>query len=419
MRIGWTRTHYAWVVVAVTFLALLVAASVRAAPGILILPLEQEFGWDRATISGAIAISILTFGLGGPLSGTLIERYGPRRVILGGSILIALGLAAFLTVRELWQLFLFWGIVVGVGTGAVGNVLGATVAHRWFRTHRGLVIGLFGAATSAGSLVFIPAMAALSVAVGWRAAIALLIGACVVVLLPVALFMRDRPADVGARAFGEGETVSDAERASDARTTPLRDAIRTTDFWLLAGSFFICGYTSNGLVGTHLIPHAVEHGFTAVTAASAVGVMGAMNIVGTLSSGWLSDRFDNRKLLAGYYAFRALSLAALPLVIESRGLYLFAIVYGLDWIATVPPTANLTANIFGRASLGTIYGWIFFSHMLGAAIAAYLGGFFHEVLGDYHLMFISAALLGFIAAGLALRIAPGSGTRPVVLVATT
>lgn len=417
MRI-WPRPHYAWVVVAVTFLALLVAASVRAAPGILILPLEQEFGWDRAAVSGAVAISILTFGLGGPVSGTLIARYGPRTVILGGSVLIALGLGAFLAVRELWQLFLFWGVVVGVGTGAVGNVLGATVAHRWFRTHRGLVIGLFGAATSAGSLVFVPAMAALSVSVGWRGAIVLLIVACVAVLVPVALFMRDRPADVGARAFGEGETVSAAERADDERRTPLRAAVRTTDFWLLAGSFFICGYTSNGLVGTHLIPHAVEHGFTAVTAASAVGVMGAMNIAGTLSSGWLSDRFDNRKLLAGFYAFRALSLAALPLVIESRGLYLFAIVYGLDWIATVPPTANLTAKIFGRASLGTLYGWIFFSHMVGAAIAAYLGGFFHEVLGDYHLMFISAALLGFIAAGLALRIGPGVRVRQAIVVGT-
>ncbi|HUQ16361.1 MAG TPA: MFS transporter, partial [Candidatus Saccharimonadales bacterium] len=347
-----------------------------------------------------------------------IGRYGPRKVILGGSALIALGLGAFLSMRELWQLFLFWGIVVGVGTGAVGNVLGATVAHRWFRTHRGLVIGLFGAATSAGSLVFIPAMAALSVSVGWRAAIVLLIAACVAVLVPVALFMRDRPADAGTVAFGEGRTVSAAERADDERRTPLRSAIRTTDFWLLAGSFFICGYTSNGIVGTHLIPHAVEHGFTEVTAASAVGVMGAMNIVGTLSSGWLSDRFDNRKLLAGYYAFRAISLAALPLVIEARGLYVFAIVYGLDWIATVPPTANLTAQIFGRASLGTIYGWIFFSHMAGAAIAAYLGGFFHEVLGDYHLMFVSAALLGFIAAGLALRIAPAK-TGPRIAVAAT
>ena len=410
------RPHYAWVVVAVTFLALLVAASVRAAPGILILPLEKEFGWDRATVSGAIAISILTFGLGGPLSGTLIGRYGPRKVILGGSVLIALGLGAFLAVHELWQLFLFWGIVVGLGTGAVGNVLGATVAHRWFRTQRGLVIGLFGAATSAGSLIFIPAMAALSVSVGWRGAIVLLIIACVAVLVPVAIFMRDRPADAGTRAFGEGRIVTAAERADDERTTPLRSAVRSADFWLLAGSFFICGYTSNGLIGTHLIPHAVEHGFTAVTAASAVGVMGAMNIVGTLSSGWLSDRFDNRKLLAGYYAFRAISLAALPLVIEARGLYLFAIVYGLDWIATVPPTANLTAKIFGRASLGTIYGWIFFSHMAGAAIAAYLGGFFHEVLGDYHLMFISAALLGFIAAGLALRIAPGTTGRQALVV---
>ena len=410
------RPHYAWVVVAVTFLALLVAASVRAAPGILILPLEREFGWDRATVSGAIAISILTFGLGGPLSGTLVGRYGPRRVILGGSAVIALGLGAFLTVHELWQLFLFWGVVVGVGTGAVGNVLGATVAHRWFRTHRGLVIGLFGAATSAGSLVFIPAMAALSVSVGWRGAIVLLIVACLAVLVPVALFMRDRPADAGTRAFGEGQTISAAERADDQRRTSLRTAVRTPDFWLLAGSFFICGYTSNGLIGTHLIPHAVEHGFTEVTAASAVGVMGAMNIVGTLSSGWLSDRFDNRKLLAGYYAFRAISLAALPLVIEARGLYLFAIVYGLDWIATVPPTANLTAQIFGRASLGTIYGWIFFSHMAGAAIAAFLGGFFHEVLGDYHLMFISAALLGFVAAGLALRIAPGTAGRQVLVI---
>lgn len=419
MRGIWTRPHYAWVVVAVTFLALLVTASVRAAPGILIIPLEREFGWDRATVSGAIAISILTFGLGGPLSGTLIGRFGPRKVILGGSALIAVGLGAFLAVHELWQLFLFWGVVIGVGTGAVGNVLGATVAHRWFRTHRGLVIGLFGAATSAGALVFIPAMAALSVSVGWRGAIGLLIIACVAVLVPVALFMRDRPEDVGARTFGEGATVSAAERADDARRTPLRAAIRTTDFWLLAGSFFICGYTSNGLIGTHLIPHAVEHGFTEVTAASAVGVMGAMNIVGTLSSGWLSDRFDNRKLLAGYYAFRAISLAGLPLVIEARGLYLFAVLYGLDWIATVPPTANLTAKLFGRASLGTIYGWIFFSHMLGAAIAAYLGGFFHELLGDYHLMIISAALLGFVAAGLALRIGPGVRARQVTVVGTT
>lgn len=405
-----TRFHYAWVVVAVTFLALLVTSSVRAAPGLLITPFEREYGWDRAAISAAIALSILTFGLGGPISGTLINRFGPRKVILLGSVAIAAGLVALLSLRDVWQLFLFLGVVVGVGTGAVGSVLGATVAHRWFRTHRGLVIGAFGAATSTGQLIFIPAMAALTENDGWRAAIVLLIGACLVVLIPVAILMRDRPEDIGARPFGEQLVVSDADLAEDRRSTPMRAALRTTDFWLLAGSFFICGYTTNGLVGTHLIPHAIEHGFTTVTAASAVGAMGAMNIVGTLGSGWLSDRFDNRKLLAAYYGFRAISLSLLPLVFDTQGLYIFAIIYGLDWIATVPPTANLVAAIFGRASLGTVYGWVFFSHMVGAALAAYLGGYAHTILGDYHLMFISAALFGVVAAGLALRIGPPGRT---------
>ena len=399
-----TRFHYAWVVVAVTFLVLLVASSVRAAPGVLITPLEKEFGWDRAAISAAIAASILTFGLGGPLSGGLIARFGPRKVALFGSFFIAAGLLPLLSLRDLWQLFVFWGVVVGLGTGAVGSVLGATVAHRWFRTHRGLVIGAFGAATSTGQLVFIPAMAALTDSNGWRAAIVLLIGACLLVLIPVAILMRDRPEDVSERRFGEQLVVSEEDRVADLRSTPIRAALRSVDFWLLAGSFFICGYTTNGLVGTHLIPHAIEHGFTTVTAAGAVGVMGAMNIVGTLGSGWLSDRFDNRKLLAAYYTFRALSLSILPLIVDAQGLYLFAFVYGLDWIATVPPTANLVAQIFGRASLGTIYGWVFFSHMVGAALAAYLGGYAHTILGDYNLMFVSAALFGVIAAGLVLRI---------------
>jgi MFS family permease len=399
-----TRFHYAWVVVAITFLALLVTSSVRAAPGVLITPLEQEYGWDRATISAAIAVSILTFGLGGPLSGWLINRFGTRKVILAGCTCVAFGLLAMLALHDEWQLFVFWGVVVGTGTGAVGSVLGATVAHRWFRSHRGVVIGAFGAATSTGQLIFIPAMASLTVSVGWRAAIELLVIASIAVLAPVALFMRDKPQDVGQKAYGEPPVLSDAERADDSRATPMRAAIRTGDFWLLAGSFFICGYTSTGLIGTHLIPHAIEHGFTEVTAASAVGVMGAMNIVGTLGSGWLSDRYDNRKLLAAYYAFRALSLSLLPLIFDVQGLYIFAVMYGLDWIATVPPTANLVARIYGRASLGTIYGWVYFSHMVGAAIAAYAAGYVHTILGDYHLMFISAALFGVVAAGLALRI---------------
>jgi predicted MFS family arabinose efflux permease len=280
----------------------------------------------------------------------------------------------------------------------------ATVAHRWFRRHQGLVVAAFGAAVSAGQLIFIPAMAQILVADGWRAALTLIASATAIVLVPVVLLMRDRPADVGLTAYGEDAATAAQQRAMDAQRTPMRAAVRTADFWLLAGSFFVCGYTSNGLIGTHLIPHAVEHGFTEVVAASAIALLGSLNIVGTLASGWLTDRYDPRKLLAAYYGFRALSLLALPIVYDVQGLVLFAIVYGLDWIATVPPTVSLTASRFGRASLGTLYGWIWFSHMLGAALAAYAGGLFRVWLGDYHLTFISAAVMGFIAVGLALRI---------------
>jgi MFS family permease len=351
------------------------------------------------------------------LSGTLVGRFGPRKVTLVGCALVAVGLVAMLALRDIWQFFVFWGLVVGIGTGSVSNVLGATVAARWFRTHRGIVIGAFGAATSTGQLIFIPSMAALTVSFGWRSAIELLVAVCIIVLVPVAIFMRDKPEDVGLRAYGEQLVLSETERVDDARRTPLRAALRSADFWLLSGSFFVCGYTTNGLVGTHLIPYAMDHGFSEVTAASAVGLMGAMNIVGTLGSGWLSDRFDNRKLLAGYYGFRALTLVAAPFLYQSAPLYLFAFLYGLDWIATVPPTANLVAKIFGRASLGTIYGWVFFSHMVGAALAAYLAGYAHTVLGDYHLMFFSAAAFGVLAAGLVLRIAPAARTATAVAAA--
>ena len=405
------RLHYAWIVVVVTFLSLLAAQAVRAAPGVIITSLESEFGWTRTAISFAVSLSILTFGLGGPLGGTLIDRFGPRRVMLVGEVLIAAGLIALLFVRDLWQMFVVWGLPIGVGTGAVGGVLGAAVAHRWFRTHRGVIIGLFGGATSAGQLVFVPAMAALTVNAGWRWAIALVMGAVAIMIVPIALLMRDRPDDVGAQPLGEAAVVTADVRAEDLRSTPLRQAMRTRDFWLLAGSFFVCGYTSNGLVGTHLIPHAIDHGFTEVTAASAVALLGSMNIVGTLASGWLTDRFDNRRLLAAYYGFRAMSLFALPVIYDVKWLLLFAFVYGVDWIATVPPTANLVATIYGRASLGTIYGWIFFSHMVGAAIAAFAGGFFRDLLGDYHLMFISAGILGFVAVSLALRISTPAVTR--------
>jgi sugar phosphate permease len=396
--------HYAWVVALVTFAVLLVSAGVRTIAGVLINPLETEFGWSRADISLAISVSILWFGLGAPLSGMLVDRFGPRLIMLGALALIALGLGGMLTLRSLWQLHLSWGIVVGIGTGAVTNVLGATVAHRWFRSNRGVVLGLFSAASAAGQLLFLPSMMALTNAGGWRMAIGSTAVVVAVMLIPVILFMRDRPEGQGLRPIGDDGSASVAGPLERAEIVPLWEAARTRDFWLLAGSFFICGYTTNGLIGTHLLPHAIDHGFDGMLVASTVSMMGIMNIVGTMASGWLSDRMDNRWLLAIYYAFRAAAIALLPFVMDMRGLLIFAVIYGLDWVATVPPTINLTAMRFGKASVGTLYGWIFFSHMVGAACAAYAGGVLRDVLGDYTMAFFSAALLGFIAAAFSVGI---------------
>lgn len=406
---GVSRIHYAWVIVAVTFLALLASSGVRAAPAVLIVPFEAEFGWDRGSISLAAAVSLITYGLGAPLGGSLVGRFGTRRVMLAGLVLIAAGVTPLIYIRELWQLHLLWGLVAGIGTGAVAQVIGATIAVTWFRTSRGVVIGLFGAAGSAGQLIFLPTLVAVTAVGGWRASV-LLLAAAAVLIVPVALLLRDRPSQVGLKPYGEDDAASAdevaARKAEDERGTPLGVALRTRDFQLLSASFFICGYTSTGLIGVHLVPHAVEHGFSDVTAAGALGVMGAMNVVGTLASGWLTDRYDNRRLLAIYYGFRALALLFLPIIADVPPLFLFAVVFGLDYIATVPPTANLTARIYGRASVGTLFGWIFFGHMVGAAAAAWIGGVVRDVVGDYSVAFVSAAILGFIAVALALAIRP-------------
>ncbi|MCC6615176.1 MAG: MFS transporter [Anaerolineae bacterium] len=403
--------HYAWIVVVVTFFVLLFAAGIRTIPSVIIKPLEAEFGWDRTSLSFGVAISLFAFGLGGPIAGTLVDRFGPRRVMLGGLAFTAAGLGLMANLNTIVEFNLLWGILVGVGTGIISNVLGATIANRWFNRYRGAIIGLLVSASAAGQLIFLRSLVEVTVNTGWRSGITIVAIGTAALLVPVLLFMRDRPEQLGIEPVGGVPQVGAGKQVEDKRTT-LRQAMRTRDFWLLAGSFFICGYTTNGMIGTHLLPHAVEHGFVEVEAANAIALMGAMNIIGTLASGWLSDRYDNRKLLAGYYGFRALSLVALPFIIDMQGLFIFAVIYGLDWVATVPPTVNLTAQRFGRASLGTIYGWIFCSHMIGAGIAAQAGGIFRDWLGDYHLIFLTAAVMGFIATQLALRISVSA--RPAV-----
>lgn len=396
--------HYAYVIAAVTFFALLASAGVRNVPAVIIKPLEAEFGWSRSAISLAIAVSLLWFGLGAPLGGMLVEKFGPKRVFLAALIVIEIGLWGMLAFTTMLGLYIFWGVVVGIGTGMATNVLGATIAIRWFEKYRSLAVGFFGAATAAGQLIFLPTLISINANDGWRMVIEALAFAILVTLPLVFLLLRDTPQEMGLRAVGAAAGQRETSSAILGKSLPMQTALRSRDFWLLAASFFICGYTTNGLIGTHLLPHAVEHGFTDAVAASALSLMGAMNIIGTLASGWLSDRYDNRILLAIYYSSRAATLLFLPFIGDSLGLFGFTLVYGLDWVATVPPTVNLTSQAFGEASVGKVYGWIFFTHMVGAATAAYLGGVARDMFGDYTFAFFSAAALGFIAAGFSIGV---------------
>lgn len=399
------RLYYGWVVVVITALALLVAAGARSAPGVFLLPMQRDLGLDRATLSGAVSLGLVMFGLGAPLSGFFIDRYGPRRVVLAGLALLGVSFVASASVRGLPGLYLWWGLLSGIGTGIVGGVLGATVASRWFVRQRGLVTGLFGAATSAGQLLFIPLLTALGSTLGWRTS-SIVIGVLgLALLLPVLLLLRDSPADLGLHPDGE---APGAQAAAAPRPTPgiMGKVVRSRDFWLLCSTFFVCGATSNGLIGTHFIAYCGEAGLTAGYAAGMLALMGGFNFLGTLASGYFTDRVDPRGLLAIYYAFRGLSLLTLPLVPPGPALVGFAVLFGLDYIATVPPTTALVADRFGRANLGTVYGWVFCAHQVGAALAAWLGGVLRESLGSYGPSFVAAGVLAVAAALLARAITP-------------
>ncbi len=406
------RLHYAWVVLAVTFVCLLTAAAVRSLPGILMRPLEAEFGWSRATIGLAVSINVLLFGLAGPLLGRVMDRVGPRAVASAATLLIALGAAGTLGMTQPWHMDLLWGVVVGIGSGGATMVMGSAVANRWFSRHRGLALGILGAATSAGQIVFTPTLMQLTLRWGWRGSTLVIAGIVGVLVFPlVALLLRNRPADVGLGPYGaSGALAGSPPPPPDPH--PMRVAVRTGDFWLLAGSFAICGLTTSGLIQTHLISHGTEHGFSEMAMAGALGVMGAADVVGTIAAGWICDRFGARGPLAFYYLFRGVSLLLLPYVHTQGAMLAFAVLYGLNWISTVPPTAALAADRFGRQNVGTVFGWIFFAHQVGAAIAAYGAGILHVWFGDYTLSFLLAGGLALLGAGLALGIRREGGRRP-------
>jgi sugar phosphate permease len=408
------KIHYAWVVAGMTFLILLLGAGVRATPSILLVPLEKEFGWSAATISASIAVNIFLFGMIGPFAVAVMERFGLRRTVSFSLVILSVGVALTSLMRAPWQMMALWGFLVGSGTGMIAMVLGATVAERWFVQNRGLVLGILTASSATGQLIFLPLLATLSVNFGWRV-VSLTVALIALVMAPIAaLLLRNRPSDIGLPRYGEND-LHRVERRSEnpahRALSALRRGLLSRDFWLLSGTFFICGASTNGLIGTHLIPACIDRGIPEVGAANLLAVIGVFDLVGTTVSGWLTDRFDSRRLLAWYYALRGLSLIFLPIAFNFNfyGLSIYAVFYGLDWVATVPPTVRLAGNVFGEENAALMFGWIAASHQIGAAAVAWLAGVLRTQTGDYSIAFFSSGLLCLLAAVLASFI--GSTTK--------
>lgn len=402
---------YGWFVVALSFLANLTAAGIRSAPSVLIHPLEAEFGWSRTEIASAASLNLLLLGLFAPVGGLLIDRFGPRRVILGSLTTIAVGLTGVIFVEHLWQLILMWGVVLGIATG-ITPALGASIAARWFVDRRGLAVGIMTNANAAGQIVFLPLLMSVILASGWRSALMLMTITATLLLPAIWFWMRDKPADVGLEPYRSGKRSGfQKQPARFARgeirpmsMSEMSEVLKTSTFWILAGCFFICGVTANGLIGTHLIPHAIERGIPQVTAATAVGIMGGASFIGTTFSGYLVDRIDPRKVLSVVYALRGSALLMLPFVSEPIGLFMFSVLYGLDWYASGPATTMIIARAFGSERVGTIFGTVFVAHQLGGAIAAITGGWVRVHFGDYQYAFLVGGCLGLVAACLALTI---------------
>ena len=405
------RFHPAWFAAGVVFLTLMATAGFRATPSVLILPLEDDFGWSRSTISFAVSINVLLYGLTAPFAAALMDRFGIRRVVMGALTTIGTGALCTIWMTKPWHLVALWGVVVGIGTGSMALVFAASVANRWFVRKKGLVIGILTAATATGQLVFLPGLATLATDYGWRRA-ALVVASGAFIMVPlIFLFLKESPASIGLKPFGAEEDWIEPARSTinPARLAikSLQEALPKRDFWLLLGSFFVCGLSTSGLVGTHLIPAAHDHGMVEVTAASLLALIGVFDVVGTIFSGYLTDRVDPRKLLFFYYFLRGLSLFLLPSILFSTvhaSTLIFIIFYGLDWVATVPPTIILCRAVLGPERATVVYGWVFAAHQVGGAIAAFASALIRVKFGDYALAFYISGVMCVIASYFVLQI---------------
>jgi len=414
--------HYGWIVAAITFLTMLTMSAALGLPGAMMQPLSKEFGWSTEQVSSSLALRFALFGLMGPFAAVLMERYGLRAVMCVGLALVGSGMALVTFASQLWQLFIVWSLMLGIGTGMTALVLGAVVANRWFVARRGLVVGILTASAATGQLAFLPFAAWMIENHGWRSAVIPVFIACTLIAILALAFVRNRPSDVGLQPYGQpAGTAVAATAPATAMTwrtpfTVLREVSSNKTFWILAGTFFICGLSTNGLVQTHFISLCGDNGMGAVPAASVLAMMGAFDFVGTILSGWLSDRYDNRKLLFWYYGLRGLSLFWLPhSEFTIYGLGLFAMFYGLDWIATVPPTVKLAGATFGPQKVGLVFGWVFAAHQLGAATAAYGAGFARTLLLTYSPALYTAGAACLLAAVLVMMIKrPAAPVKPAV-----
>lgn len=398
------RWNPAYVVAAVTFAALLLSAGIRSAPGVLMVPLGIAFGWDRATVSTGAATGIFLYGLVGPFAAALMLSFGIRRTMMCGLLLMGMATFASLWMQEPWQYILTWGVFSGIGSGALAGVLGAAVVNRWFATRQGLMIGILSASTATGSLIFLPFLAWLSRNAAWQP-VAVAVAVSSLALVPVIFFLvPEHPHHVGARRVGEPEELPEPAPQRPARTafaalSVLKAASRVPMFWLLAGTFFACGLTTNGLVGTHLIAYCGDHGIPPVHAAGFMSMIGLFDLIGTTASGWLTDRYDSRRLLVAYYALRGVSLLVMPFVdFSTTNLTVFAVFFGLDWIATVPPTLKLANEAFGEHDAPIVFGWVVVAHQVGAAAATLGAGAIREQSGSYLPAFVAAGFIGLAAA---------------------
>lgn len=413
--------HYGWIVAAVTFLTMLATAAAMGSAGILIDPLQSEFGWTNADISFAMALRLVLFGLMGPFAAAFMNQFGMRRVVMAALFMISSGLIGSMFMTQQWHMVALWGIVIGLGTGMTALVLGATVAARWFEKRRGLVVGLMTASNATGQLIFMPILAGVSQNIGWRPALAIVVVFLLAALLLVLALLRDNPADIGLKPFGRTAPLPAPQPRKNflpmlaSPLVTLREASSTKTFWVLFITFFVCGFSTNGLIQTHWIALCGDFGIVPVGAAGILAVIGAFDLIGTIGSGWLTDRFDNRWLLFWFYALRGLSLIYLTFTDFSvYELALFAVFYGLDWVATVPPTVKIAAERFGPEKAGIVFGWVFTGHQVGAAAAAAFAGYVRTDYNSYTPALIMAGALCIAVASLVFLLKRPASSSPVL-----